>query len=290
MRQPGASLAVRLLARGVLSYAAATRTLARWTGHSIAGLEGLLSHGLTSEEREALTVAINHSALRGDAPRRALFEWEQRMFAQELPSAPACVLLGGAGDGAEAMPLRAAGYEVHAFEPAEGCLPLLRAAVGPCGSASLLGYRDLLKPSAAYADAAARIMERRYDAVILGWISVSYMLDAHARELLIERLAKICPHGPILLSFNLISDREPPRRSRAFELGARAGAKLGKLRRLPTPEAAEQERFWPHSGFVHLFTKRELERLARAADRELSLREGPHAHAVLRAKRIRARA
>jgi hypothetical protein len=275
------ALPTRALARGVLSYATATRTLARLIDHSIAGLEGLLSHGLMSEEREALTVAINQQVTNGGGTaRRALFEWEMRWFAEALPKAPASVLLGGAGDGAEALPLRAAGYEVHAFEPAASCLAPLKAAVGPCGSASVLSYQDLL--AASLGKDAQRIAVRRYDAVVLGWNSLSHVLDAETRSQLMRVLARLCPQGPILLSFNLISESEPERKSRAFELGARAGATLARVRGLPEPEQAERERFWPHSGFVHLFTRAEIDALAKAAGRLASVREGPFPHAVMR--------
>ena len=88
--------------------------------------------------------------------------------------------------------------------------------------------------------------------------------------------------GQLLLSFNLISEREPERQSRAFGLGAKAGAIMARARGLPEPEHASRERFWPHSGFVHLFTVTEIEALANAAGRVARMREGPFPHAVMR--------
>ena len=283
-RQVLSELPAQLLAHGVLSIAALARRLNRLTDQTINGLEGLLAHGLRSDEREALTLALNRRNGHGLEPRRALFDWERRLFADELPKPPARILLGGAGDGAEALPLRAAGYEVHAFEPAEGCLPPLRAAVGPCGSASVLCYQDLIEAPAerARAEAAARLAARRYDAVLLGWGSLNHVLEPDTRLELMRVLARLCSDGPILLSFVLTRESEPERRSRAFELGARAGEWLARMRSLPQPTAAERERFWAHAGFVHLFSERELNELAEAAGRELVLHDGPYAHAAFR--------
>jgi hypothetical protein len=270
------SVSGRWLARGAVAYAASVRRLARVLNLSDAGLEGLLTHALSSAEREAVTVAINSQGKHSGAPR-GLFDWERELFARELPVAPARLLLGGAGDGAEALPLTAAGYEVHAFEPASACLPALRAAVGPGGSASELSYHDLLTP----AQAAGQLLAREYDAVIFGWGSISHVLDARTRAQLVQLCARLCPRGPILLSFAFGSETEPARQSRAFALGARLGARLASLRDLPQPEAAERERFWPQAGFVHLFSVSELQQLAAAAGRQLRLQEGPYPHAVL---------
>ena len=169
---------------------------------------------------------------------------------------------------------------MHAFEPAAACLPPLRAAVGPVGSASELSYQDLLAPLPP--PAASQLLAREYDAVILGWGSISHVLEARTRTQLVQLCARLCPRGPILLSFAFGSETEAARQSRAFALGARLGARLARLRDLQAPQAAERERFWPHAGFVHLFSAQELQQLAAAAGRRPQLREGPYPHAVLR--------
>jgi hypothetical protein len=262
-----------LLRELVVGYAQALHAAMRAQEAVHALVEGCLTHALDAEEKAAVTVAIYDRRARREPDARTVFAWEESWWAAQLPAAPARVLLGGAGSGREARWLSAAGYSVHAFEPAAYCLPQLRAAVGARGAAHCASFADLVGGRCAWC-------APRYDAVLLGWGAISHVLGQAAQLALLRALAARCPDGPILLSFHLHGEREPERQSRAQALGARAGALIARARSLPAPPT--RERFFGHAGFSHIFSERELQQLAGELGRQLALNEGPYPHATLR--------
>ena len=259
----------------VLGYARAAQAAMRLQEAVHAAVEGCLSHALSADEKSALTVAIFDARAQREPQLRALFAWEEAWFEEQLPEAPAIVLLGGAGSGAEARWLSAAGYTVHAFEPAAACLPQLTAAVGPHGSAHCASFAELVRAPAQL----SALLAPHYRAAIVGWGALSHVLGHDAQLQLLAAVSRLCPDGPILLSCQLHPEDEPERSSRAHTLGKALGERIARLRRLPAPEA--RERFLGHAGFIHIFSRRELQRLAQQLDRELSLHPEPYPHASL---------
>ncbi len=260
------SLAQRLLRWERRSRGAPRPVVALWSaGH------GLLHASLTEREKRDLTAW----AYEAQRPRSAteLFAWERRWFESELPKPPARVLVGGAGQGRELSALQALGYQVAGYDPAPALVDR-----GRCRGLSLHvldheGFAAIVARRAEHP-----LVEQPYDAVLLGWGSLSHVLDSRRRHELFRALARVCPSGPLLMSFQPASAARPGRGDR---LGRIAGAPIGWLRGTKTPPA--EERLWSHSGFFVGVGPEELERLASASGRRLHGYEPlPYAHATLR--------
>ena len=83
---------------------------------------GDLLYAMTSvEEKDAIIRACYTSThhVRGGG-RTTLFDWEETWFAQDLPPAPARILVGGCGWGREVRALKDRGYSVVGFDPLAG--------------------------------------------------------------------------------------------------------------------------------------------------------------------------
>jgi hypothetical protein len=243
--------------------------------------DGLLSEALTSEEKSDLTIHLYGLASQRGPARTELFPWERQWFEDALPAPPARVLLGAAGSGREAAWLVAAGYTVHAFEPVRRFASALRALVEPEGDAAVGSYADLVRAVAGEtANPLAAFAVRNYDAVILGWGSLSHVIDKRERLDLMRCCDNLCHHGPVLASFFAISDQFQNRRtqSRAAAAGAHLGMRAAKSRGVAGRREAG-DGFLAHAGFGHAFTPAELQSIARSIDRELclELQEYPHA-------------
>ena len=223
---------------------------------------GILDGALTTEQKTELGVALYDSAPHYRAAGE-LFDWEDRWFAERLPPAPARVLVGACGSGREVLALLAAGYEVHGFEPAGSLLALAR---GRAGEATL--WQD------SYETWLERKDEPDYDAVLLGWGSISHVLEATTRRALIRQAAQVCPTGPILLSYWARSTS--PGAARARKIGARLGARLGA-------GPALGDAYRPNIGFVHMFSRAELGDLGASAGRSICVEGEPsdYPHATL---------
>lgn len=275
MRQTRAPLVFRLAFR---FEAACLRAVQR--------LEGALGtaalHVLTPRELSALTrdlyAASEPSAAEG------LHPWEADWFAQALPQEPGKILVGGAGQGREARHLRRLGHSVFGFDPV---MKFVRQAARDSGASVVRGsYEALVTPQSASERAFAGWVEANapYDAVLLGWVSFTHLPDRKTRQALLSRLAKLCPSGPILLSFWLSSEGRGQNHPRG-RVWSGAGRLTSKLR--PDFVPPEPGDLFTHRGFVHLFSEGELEELAEAASLTLDPRGargsvGTCPHATLR--------
>jgi len=225
---------------------------------------GLFAALLDDDEKRALTSAVYQRAAAGSGALRVLPPWEVAWLRAELPPAPAQVLVGAAGAGAEVALLRSWGYQVDALDPAaraaEQCAAQLGGGVMVCA-----GYEAL---SAAVLDhapsAAAPLAGRRYQAVLLGWGSLGHVLDARERERLLSACARLAPGGPVLASFLCGEDLT----GRAAQWGAALGGGLARMLGR-APADPRKVALAPWFGFVHLFTEGEVEALARACGRTL---------------------
>ncbi|MDW8248241.1 MAG: hypothetical protein RMJ98_02915 [Myxococcales bacterium] len=232
----------------------------------------LLTARLSLPERQALTLELYQKSSTytpgGTAFDQGLFSWEKQVF--ENPTWPSSgrILVGAAGAGREALALVQRGYQVVAFEP---CIPLADA--GRRLANDTLG---LTFHSGSYADLIAAVERREgpltplvhgtFDGVVLGWGSLSHLLDAQQRAVLLRTLPRLCPRGPVLASFLV----DWPR-----------GGWEQRLRATFLPGEAPSF-FSPEAGFFHLFTREEVEALARGAGYQLRhYQEDPYPHALL---------
>ena len=273
------------LTAAAVAYARLSTTLerARTAGDRFVG--ATLAEALTAAERGQLGIALYDVSPRHRG--QGLFSWERRWLDRRLPPPPARLLVGACGAGREALVLAAAGYRVDAFDPAASLLALLteRAAAGRRS-----GMPELRSGAFRYEELAAAVLDgqpspaatfagERYDAVLLGWTSLSHVLDGSERRRLIRALDRLCPAGPILASFWSDDDSDgpgdsddsdgetrAPAETRAEQAGRRVGRALASFRGLPVADGA-RESFLLDAGFLHRLGRAEVAELAAAAGR-----------------------
>jgi hypothetical protein len=203
-----------------------------------------------------------------------LFPWESE--AVQTPPFPGSgrLLVGGVGGGRELVGLASLGYEVVAFEPSslvEGASQV--ASDWPGTEVVQASYRDLIAAADGRASPLSRVLADGFDGVVLGWGSLSHVVSADERQSLLASLRRLLPSAPVLCSF--WSDPGPHRPTPAQRALHRVG---NWAERLQEPGL----RFQSRSGFIHVFTRDELESLARDAGYDPVLYEGePFPHALL---------
>jgi hypothetical protein len=278
MPRLGAASALRRVRLG-MSYRLlrAAELLSRTAARAADLTAGFALHAIDREDRGALTTAIYD--VQPGPGRRALYGWEQAWLERELPKAPARVLLGGAGRGRETRWLIDRGYSVVAFDPSREHVAQHRAGC-PEASCAVLDYESLARAwqSGDCADVAAAVLAGApYDVALLGWTSLTHVLDERAQEALFYALAGLVPRGPILASFLMGGATAS---GRARRLGAQLGRALGPGEHA---HSTDDDRVLcaPHLGFAYAFNRERLEQLAQCAARrlELHLAPGSYPHA-----------
>jgi hypothetical protein len=212
-----------------------------------------------------------------------LFDWERAAVEEFFPRAPARVLVGGAGAGRETLALTALGHQVAALEPSR---PLYEALVrhvaelDPPVPTACADYEALIaaveRGAAGQAGSAlSGLASARYDAVLLGFGSISYVAQADVRARLFATLARLCPAGPVLLSFESAQPAEG-------KIAALARMARRLLRRLPGAHPVDDgDRLGPF-GFEHAYSDDEIRGLAEGAGYDVArLSHEPYAHAVI---------
>lgn len=273
MATPPSSRIGDLIGAGAEKYARAHGLVSRALEQSRMSLQTFLWESLSFDELSSMTQRLYER--RETYGPRGLFPWERVWYERDLPPAPARLLIGGCGSGREMVPLAEAGYEVCGFDPAGRLCNSARLALPGRASVWQLRYEDLVASGGGELASSAP-----YSAVILGWGSFSHILDAQMRDRVIEVLHRLCPLGPILLSFHLTHARSERQPGGLLERGARyLGGSVGRLRRMPRP-VGDAPVFLPHCGFIHRFSELEVERLARIVERQVKwgeeLRSYPH--------------
>jgi hypothetical protein len=232
--------------RWVRALLAIDRLFARMTQVEAVLRDELLLAAVPADRRDDITRAIygrEHTYVTGGAIfDRGLFSWEETLLEHAAIPRTGRVLVGGAGGGREVQALCERGYSVVAFEPAEALARSCATVAARLPNARVLrgSYRDL--------DAAregrgplAEVHDRQgYAFVLLGWRSLSHVLQADARRDLFGALAEIAPRAPIIASFATI---DPTTRSRM-----RVRAALATLR--SSSPAAGTPFFLPWAGFA----------------------------------------
>lgn len=231
---------------------------------------GFASQAIDPADRTALTIALYDQTY--SHGRTSFYRWEDAWLTRDLPALPARILLGGAGRGREARILIDRGYTVVAFEPALESVAKLRVRC-PEARCFTLDYEALARGSG---EAAEVIQQAPFDAALLGWGSLTHVLDERDQDALFATLARLVPRGPLLASFFMVDSSAP---GRAAKLGERLGRALG-----PGvdayPRGNERVRCMAHIGFTYGFDRSRLEQLAQCAGRTLELHDAaayPHA-------------
>ncbi|MDO9021187.1 MAG: hypothetical protein Q8S73_18820 [Deltaproteobacteria bacterium] len=245
----------------------------------------LLLAGLSAEQREAVNAAVFSAedtyAPGGPTFEHGLFAWERAALATAPFPASGRVLLGGAGGGRELAGLSALGYEVTAFEPAPALAHALAAVASrhPGSRAVCASYADLARAARGGGGPLAAMLGAPFDAVVLGWASLSHLTDAAARTALLAALPAVAPGAPVLLSY-LGPDDDGRANGRVERL--RSPLRRGLALALGRAAAAPGEGFQPGAGFYQRFSAGEIEALAAAAGYEAALHERePYPHAIL---------
>jgi hypothetical protein len=218
-----------------------------------------------------------------------LFAWEREAVDRHFPRPPARVLVGGAGGGREMLALAEMGFEVAGFEPVPRLLDALRDHLDEAqvsAPVALGGYEELVTAMEGTTTAVTGTaldtlwQAQTYDAIILGFGSFSYCVDAVTRLRLLQSVQRLCPRGPVLLSYE--------------ELAPRAGRLAGLttwlralLQRAPGSQLRIDGDRLGDTGFEHAFTDDEIASLAAATGyRVLHMGHAHFAHAVLKPNEI----
>lgn len=212
-------------------------------------LGGVAAAGLDNEQLDRLT----HVLYDRSRPSQGggLFDWERDWFREDLPEAPARLLVGGAGSGREVLPLRERGYDIVAFDPAGSHVEL-------CPGGLVGSFADLVNRDDTHKRGFLDFIESRapYDGVILGWGSFTHVHPATLRLQVLTGVGRLTS-GPVLLSFWTRAPLET-QLSSARSFGERVGNLLG----IQSGYDQRSDRVVSHAGFVHLFDKSELADLA----------------------------
>lgn len=245
----------------------------------------LLLAFIPPEDRTALTAAIYADQETylptGHRFQRGLFAWEERMLDSARFPRKGHILIGAAGAGRELVALLSRGYAVTAFDPCatfvESARPLIqdKPAEILCGS-----YEDLIGAiEGKHTRLSGLLKKPSFDAVILGWGSLSHVLPAASRRALLCAIKRLAPSAVVLASFVVQADTSAPSNHkgrvrnvlrRAFALmGARGVSEVGDY-------------FYPNIGFHSYLAHDELPRIAFDAGYEVVVfEEGPYPHALL---------
>lgn len=255
--------------------------------------DALLATRLSLPEQEALTLALYQKATTyspgGSAFEQGLFPWEQRLLEHPAWPTTGTVLVGAAGAGREALALVRRGHKVVAFEPCASLAAQGRALAEITPGLSFFegSYADLSAiaatptPPPDHRNGEALLVQRcppkplapllegaPFRAAVLGWGSLSHVLDGGQRAALLRGLRHLVPAGPVVMSFLVAWPRGglEDRLRQALQYRARNDA----------------PHFSPEAGFFHLFTAPEVETLAAAGGyRVAHYQEDPYPHALL---------
>jgi Uncharacterised nucleotidyltransferase len=245
----------------------------------------LLLAWIRHEDRAGLTAAVYAEQGTylpgGHRFQSGLFPWERRAF--DLPIFPRSgrVLLGAAGAGRELVALEARGFSVVAFDPCAPFADAARSVADPARSTVVhASYADLVAAAEGReSPLASAITGAPFDAVVLGWGSLSHVLPSSARSDLLRAVHTLAPNAPVLTSFAIEVDSSAPPESK--------GRVRDILRRLfsalHAPGVSEAgDHFFLNGGFFAYLGHDEIVRLAWASGYEVAHYEDTsYPHAIL---------
>lgn len=207
-----------------------------------------------------------------------LFGWERRALGSPLFPRSGRVLVGACGAGREVVALLERGYHVVAFDP---CAEFVDAArrVAPSAEITCASYEDLIASSSGQPGPLTSAIAAPFDAVILGWGSLSHVTPSRTRLALFRAIRDASPSAPVLTSFALA----PPSAAHPLSKGRVRDALRGLFSAMGAPGVSEAgDHFYQEGGFFSLLSRDELSSAAQAAAYEVALfEEGPYPHAIL---------
>ncbi len=245
----------------------------------------LLLAWIRQEDRAGLTAAVYAEQQTylpgGHRFQSGLFPWERKALDSPLFPRSGRVLVGAAGAGRELVALQERGFSVVAFDP---CAPFADAARGVADPAKSTvihaSYADLVAAAEGRCGPlAAAIAGPPFDAVVLGWGSLSHVLPSSERTSLLRAVHTLAPAAPVLTSFAIEVDSSAPPESK--------GRVRDALRRvfaaLHAPGVSEAgDHFFLNGGFFAYLGSDEIVRLAWAAGYEVAHYEDTsYPHAIL---------
>jgi hypothetical protein len=244
----------------------------------------LLLAWVAPEDRAALTAALYSDQSTylpgGHRFKSGLFPWEKKVIDGDRFPRKGRALVGAAGAGREVMALVERGFEVVAFDP---CQPFVEAAreVAPPDRATIVhaSYADLVDAAEGRGGPLAEVVRGApFDAVVLGWGSLSHVMPASARADLLRAVHRLAPRAPVLASFALEPESATPVPGKGR---VRDGLRRA-FRALRAPGVSEAgDHFFPNTGFFSYLGSDEVVRLAWEAGYEVPLfEESPYAHAL----------
>lgn len=219
----------------------------------------------------------------GATHAQGLFEWERLALQSAVVPRSGRVLVGAAGGGREAHALAKMGYEVLAFEPNEVL------ARGATETARTLPQVTVVR--ACYADLVAAVRRRegplaaelnggRFDLVVLGWGSLTHLVDETERVQLLRAVRDLAPGAPVLASFYMKQAYDGPIQGKSERLRALVRVLATHLGAPHRPSRGVG--FQNNGGFVYTFTANEIDKLASACGYRVELlSELGFPHAVL---------
>ena len=185
---------------------------------------------------------------------RGLFPWEAQVLARLSLPRGARVLVGGGGGGREMRALARDGYAVTAFEPCARLAHAAQALTRDLPGARMLpgSYADLSRAVRGDGPLAPLAADGPCALVLLGWRSLSHVIDPAERHAIFGALSRLTPRAVVVASFL-------PRHA-APVVGSRRRA----LRRVFAALGAPGTRppggeFFPNAGFAIALSKSELE-------------------------------
>lgn len=188
-----------------------------------------------------------------------LFDWEAAFLEKHAPPPPARVLVGGAGAGREPYHLARMRYDVTAFDPIPFFVNAMRRDISPDLGVQAwhARYQDLplLRSLDARDDALDLAAEPPFAFGIMGWTSLSHVLDADERVQALKRFTRLVD-GPVLLSvFTRTS------------AGGQPGTAFGQFRqRLPGRNKDFAFDFQISTGVYRTFVESEIDELCERAN------------------------
>lgn len=213
----------------------------------------------------------------GEVFQRGLSAWERSALDSPLFPRSGRVLVGAAGGGREVVALVERGFEVVAFDP---CAEYAEAArrVAPSAEVFQASYDDLVAAASGRGGPLASVIGASFDAILLGWGSLSHVTPLGSRLALFHALRRLAPRAPVLASFALLpeSSAPPDSKGRVRDTLRRVFAAMG------APGISEVGDIFLREGFFAQLASSELMKLASEAGYEVSLfEEEPFPHAVL---------
>lgn len=241
--------------------------LDRSKGYVQATATELVLHLAGPEELSRFTgEAYNRNQNYLDGSKQHLFDWEEAIVTEFFPPAPSKILVGACGGGREMIGLGKLGYSVAGFDPGAALVALARQQV----PAERLLDLAIGSYEGGMNRRASVLTHAPYDALILGWGSLSHLAAAKTRHELLLQSRELCPRGPIVLSW--VHDGPGKR-----ELAVRK-----RLAALGFTTRDVREGYSMNGGYSRSYSHEEIFSLAAdTGHRVLRYDEGDYPHAVL---------